>query len=120
MRSREATSTIPKACALRWRRSPETIFVTFSARYISGTEELPYNQFFAYVGLTLEHRQGEQVYAGFVTSRAPGKPTTIIRVDENSAASRLHLLPGDVILEADGKALTGDFNQLLQKHDPKS
>jgi predicted metalloprotease with PDZ domain len=94
-------------------------FREFFGRYISGTEELPYEQSFAYVGLTLERRQSEQVYAGFVTSRALGKPSTIVRVDDNSAASRLHLLPGDVILEADGKALSGDFNRILQKHDPK-
>jgi predicted metalloprotease with PDZ domain len=94
-------------------------FRDFFARYVSGTEELPYDQSFAYVGLALKHRQTEQVYAGFATSRAPGQPTTIVRVDDNSAASRLHLLPGDVILEADGKALSGDFNRILQKHDPK-
>ena len=95
-------------------------FRDFFARYVSGTEELPYDQSFAYVGLALKHRQTEQVYAGLVTSRAPGQPTTIVRVDDNSAASRLHLLPGDVILEADGKALSGDFNRALQKHDPKA
>lgn len=95
-------------------------FHQFFSRYISGTEELPYDQFFSYVGLTLEHRQSEQVTAGFVSSRAPGKPTAIVRVDDNSAASRLHLSPGDVILEADGKLLTGDFNLVVQKHDPKT
>jgi predicted metalloprotease with PDZ domain len=95
-------------------------FQDFFSRYISGTNELPYDPLFAYVGLALSHRQGEQVYAGLVTSRAPAKPTTVVRVDENSAASRLHMASGDVILEADGKALTGDFNQVLQKHDPKS
>jgi predicted metalloprotease with PDZ domain len=94
-------------------------FREFFSRYISGTEELPYEQSFSYVGLTLEHRQGELAYAGFVTSRTPGKPTTVVRVDENSAASRLHLVSGDVILEVDGKTVSGDFNQVLQKHDPK-
>jgi predicted metalloprotease with PDZ domain len=94
-------------------------FNEFFARYISGTEELPYEKSFAYVGLTLERRQTEEVYAGLITSRAPGKPTTIVRVDDSSAAGRLHLLPGDVILEAGGKVLSGDFNRVLQKHDPR-
>jgi len=40
-------------------------------------------------------------------------------VDESSAAARLHLTVGDTILEADGKAVSGDFNQIVQKHDPK-
>ncbi len=95
-------------------------FRQFFSRYISGTEELPYNELFAYAGLALQRRQSEQAYAGIVTSRAAVKPTTILSVDEGSAASHLHLLPGDVILEADGMALPGDFNQLVRQHDPKS
>jgi len=98
----------------------ENDFRDFFSRYISGTDEFAYDQSFAYLGLTLGRHQRELVYAGFVTSRAPGKPATILRVDENSAASRLGLLPGDVILDADGKAASGDFNQTLQKHDPKA
>jgi predicted metalloprotease with PDZ domain len=94
-------------------------FREFFARYISGTDELPYAELFGYVGLTLGHRMGEQVYAGIATAHVPGKVNTIVRVDEGSAAARLHLQPGDVIMEVNGRALTGDWNQLLQKHDPK-
>ncbi len=95
-------------------------FRDFFSRYISGTDELPYDQEFAYLGLFLQRHQREHVYAGLLTSRIPGKPATILRVDENSPASRLHLYPGDVILEADGEAISGDFNQILQKHNPKT
>jgi predicted metalloprotease with PDZ domain len=95
-------------------------FRDFFVRYISGTDELPYDRSFAYVGLTLAHRQTEQAYAGIFTSRSPGKPSMIARVDENSAAARQHLQPGEMILEADGKAINGDFNQLVQKHDPRT
>jgi predicted metalloprotease with PDZ domain len=95
-------------------------FREFFSRYVSGTEELPYSQSFAYVGLNLAHHQSEQTYAGFVVSRGPGSPTAIVRVDDGSAAARLHLAPGDVILEADRKPLTADWNQLLQKHAPRS
>jgi predicted metalloprotease with PDZ domain len=95
-------------------------FRDFFSRYVSGTDEIPYNQFFAYAGLTLEHHQSEQVDAGVVISRTAGKPAAIVRVAENSAAARLYLLPGDVILEAGGKAVAGDWYQILQKRDPKS
>jgi predicted metalloprotease with PDZ domain len=95
-------------------------FRDFFSRYISGTKELPYDNLFAYLGLNLVSHRREQVYAGFLTARAPGKPATVIRVDENSAAARLHLVPGDVILEADGRAVSGDFNQTLQKHAPNT
>jgi predicted metalloprotease with PDZ domain len=94
-------------------------FRDFFSRYISGTDELPYDRFFAYVGLTLTHHLGEQASAGISTSRTPGRHTLIARVDENSAAARLHLVPGDTILEINGKAISGDFNQAIQKHDPK-
>ncbi len=95
-------------------------FRVFFARYISGTDEIPYNQFFAYAGLTLGRLQSEQVYAGVVVSRTSGRPATIVRVEENSAAARLHLIPGDVILEAGGKAVAGDWYQTLEKRDGKS
>ena len=95
-------------------------FRDFFARYVSGTEELPYDRSFAYVGLTLAHKQTEQTYAGFTTSKAPGKPASIVRVDDNSAASRMHIIVGDVILEANRKPIAGDFNQALQKYDPKT
>ena len=95
-------------------------FRDFFARYISGTDEIPYDQFFAPLGLTLEHHQKEQVDAGIVVSRSPGRPVTIVRVEENSPAARLDLMPGDVVLEAAGKTLAGDWNQMLEKRDPRS
>ena len=92
----------------------------FFARYVSGVDEIPYDQFFGYVGLRLEYRQLEQVYTGFTASRPTGKPLTITRVDDNSAAARLNLLPGDVIVKVNGKALSEEWNQFLQKRNPKS
>jgi predicted metalloprotease with PDZ domain len=94
-------------------------FRYFFSRYISGTDEIPYDQFFGYVGLTLVHLQSEQAYAGFATSKVSGRPATIIHVDENSAAAGRHLQQGDVIMEADGKAPPADLNLYLQKHDPR-
>ncbi len=64
-------------------------FREFFARYISGTEEIPYNQFFAYVGLTLGATGRRAGVRGRCRLPAPGKPPTIVRVEENSAASRL-------------------------------
>jgi predicted metalloprotease with PDZ domain len=86
-------------------------FRDFFARYIAGTDELPYD-LFSYVGLTLVHRQSEQPSAGISTSGAPGKPATIVRV-ESEAAKRAGLAAGDIVLEADGKAVAGDLNELL-------
>jgi predicted metalloprotease with PDZ domain len=95
-------------------------FREFFARYISGTDELPYDRIFGYVGLALTHHESTATYAGIDVSRTPGRAVRVARVDEDSAAARLHLQPGDVILEADGKALRGDFNQAMRKHSPGS
>jgi predicted metalloprotease with PDZ domain len=95
-------------------------FHDFFSHYVAGVEEVPYDRFFNYVGLTVAHREVEQVYAGLVVSRPLGKPLTIVRVDENSPASRLNLSAGDEILKVNGKPLSGDWSQYLQKRNPKS
>ncbi len=92
-------------------------FRDFFSRYVSGTEDLPYERDFAYLGLQLTHHQTEQPYSGIIPSRAPGKPLTITRVEEGSPAAKAHLLSGDVILEADGRAPQGDLHSILQHHD---
>jgi C-terminal processing protease CtpA/Prc len=45
---------------------------------------------------------------------------TITKVDENSAAARLNLNPGDVILKVNGKTPAVDWNQFLQTRKPNS
>ena len=47
-------------------------------------------------------------------------PPTVVRIDDNSAAARLNLSPGDVILKVNGKPLSEDWNQYLQERNPKS
>ena len=95
-------------------------FRDFFSRYVAGVEEIPYDQFFNHVGLTVTHRQVEQVYSGLVVSRPAGKPLTVVRIDENSAAARLNLSPGDAILKVNGKPLSEDWSQYLQQRNPKS
>jgi len=92
-------------------------FRDFFARYISGVEELPYDLLFSSVGLALRHRQVSQIYAGFIASN--GQPPIILRVDDDSAAARLKLLPGDAILSVNGQALSVEWNQFLQKQNPR-
>jgi predicted metalloprotease with PDZ domain len=95
-------------------------FRDFFRRYVSGVEEIPYDQFFNYVGLSVHHRQVSLVDAGFVASSSPGESPKIVGVDEDSAAAHLGLLSGDAILSVNGKAVVGDWNQFLQKQNPRS
>ena len=93
-------------------------FRDFFARYVAGTEQIPYDQFFAYVGLHLVVRAAEQSYPGFSVSRPIGRGVSIVHVDEDSAAFEAGLRSGDQIVEAEGKPARG-FQQMLRRHDPK-
>ena len=92
-------------------------FRDFFSRYVSGTEDLPYERDFGYLGLVLTHRQTEQPYSGILATHTPGKPLTITRVEDGSPAAKVHLLSGDIIVEADGRAPQGDLHSILQRHD---
>jgi len=93
-------------------------FRDFFQRYVSGVDEIPYDRFFSYVGLRLNHRKVQQIHAGFSASNSPGGPPTIVRVDDSGTAP-LNLLPGDVILSVNGQTFSGDWDQFLQRQNPK-
>ncbi|HEX8924854.1 MAG TPA: PDZ domain-containing protein, partial [Terriglobales bacterium] len=91
-------------------------FREFFRRYISGTNDIPYDDFFRTVGLRLMHRQGTTTNIGFGTGRLRNGVAMITRVDPGSAAEQQGIMPGDSVLELEGHPLTADFNTLLQKH----
>ncbi|MDR3764728.1 MAG: PDZ domain-containing protein [Acidobacteriota bacterium] len=92
-------------------------FRDFFTRYVSGTDEIPYDKFFSYVGLHLAVRATEQSYPGFTVARPMGRGVAIVRVDDGSPAAQAGLHAGDQILEADGKPAR-NFQQALRHHDP--
>lgn len=93
-------------------------FRDFFARYVAGTAEIPYNDFFSYVGLRLNVRQTEEPYAGFALSRPIGRGAVISHVESGSPAAAAGIRAGEQLLEADGKPVR-NLQALLRRHDPK-
>jgi predicted metalloprotease with PDZ domain len=75
----------------------------FFTKYVQGTEEIPWNDFFRSVGLRLVVGKNTTADAGFVASRNFDSPMTVSTVAVDSEAQRAGLQVGDTILEIDGK-----------------
>jgi predicted metalloprotease with PDZ domain len=83
----------------------------FFDKYVSGTEEIPWNDFFRSVGLRLAEGTNTIGDAGFVASRNFDSPMTVAAVTAGGEAERAGLQTGDTILEINGKAAGQDASQ---------
>jgi predicted metalloprotease with PDZ domain len=92
-------------------------FGEFFAKYVSGTEEIPWNTFFAHAGLMLEQKKGTpRPYIGITTGNTlPGAgffnaPPTVLpqgqiavtNIAPGSLAERAGLDVGDILIAMDG------------------
>jgi predicted metalloprotease with PDZ domain len=75
----------------------------FFAKYVSGTQEIPWDDFFRAAGLHLVEEKTRVPDAGFVASRNFDGPMTVETVAGGGEAERAGLQTGDTILEIDGK-----------------
>jgi predicted metalloprotease with PDZ domain len=75
----------------------------FFTKYVAGTDEIPWNDFFRGVGLRLTQSITTISDAGFIASRNFDAPMTVTAVTEGSSAEIAGLQVGDVILEINGK-----------------
>jgi len=93
-------------------------FGRFFARYVTGVDELPYDQLFSTVGLRLERRTLTLADPGFRAFRNFDGPMTVVSVEESSDAYRAGVSPGDVLLSLEGKRVERDVNQQVEKLRP--
>ena len=84
-------------------------FHQFFADYVSGTREIPWDDFFAYVGLRVESREEVSADRGFNAVQKFDQPPIVVRVQTDSAADRAGLKPGDIILQVNGSTAGRDF-----------
>ena len=82
----------------------------FFTKYISGTEEIPWNDFFRTVGLHLIEETNAAADAGFAASRNFDGPITVSAVTAGSDAERAGLQFGDAILKINGKMAAQQFS----------
>lgn len=90
-------------------------FEEFFRKYVSGTDEIPWDEFFQTVGLHLVQNQKSVADIGFTVSRSFGGPATVATVTPNSDAEKAGLAEGDSILQVNGQP-AASARQLRQLH----
>jgi predicted metalloprotease with PDZ domain len=90
----------------------------FFTKYVAGTEEIPWNDFFRGVGLRAVEGKNTVPDAGFVASRNFDGPMTVAAVTAGSEAERTGLQAGDTILEINDKAVGQESAQEIARLTP--
>jgi len=90
----------------------------FFAKYVSGTEEIPWNDFFRSVGLRLIEGTNAVADAGFAASRNFDGPMAVTTVTAGSEAEGAGLQVGDTVLEINGKTAGQEFSQEMTRLNP--
>jgi predicted metalloprotease with PDZ domain len=85
----------------------------FFAKYVQGTDEIPWNDFFRAVGIRVLEGKVVTADAGFVGSRNFDGPMAVAAVTAGSEAERAGLRFGDIILEINGRIAGQESSQDL-------
>jgi predicted metalloprotease with PDZ domain len=91
---------------------------SFFAKYVAGTDEIPWDEFFRGVGLKVTQETNAVPDAGFVASRNFDGPMLVGAVTPGGDAERAGLLVGDTILEIQGKAVGQESRDELARLSP--
>ncbi|HVI10460.1 MAG TPA: PDZ domain-containing protein [Candidatus Binatia bacterium] len=86
----------------------------FFSKYVSGTEDIPWSDFFRGVGLRVVKNTITVADPGFVASRNFDGPMTVGAVTPNSEAERAGLQTGDTLLEINGAAAPQDTAEITR------
>jgi predicted metalloprotease with PDZ domain len=84
----------------------------FFAKYVAGTEEIPWNDFLRTVGLRVIENNVAVSDSGFSASRNFDGPLTVEAVTPAGEAERAGLRVGDTIVEIQGKTPGAELAQL--------
>jgi predicted metalloprotease with PDZ domain len=90
----------------------------FFAKYVSGREEIPWNDFFRSVGLRLIEGTTTVADAGFAASRNFDGPMAVTAVTTSSEAEGAGLQVGDTVLEINGKTAGQESSQEMARLNP--
>jgi predicted metalloprotease with PDZ domain len=85
----------------------------FFTKYVSGREEIPWNDFLRYVGLRVEQVSISIPDPGFIASRNFDGPMSVISVTPGGEAEHAGLQVGDIITDIQGKPASEGSNQQL-------
>jgi predicted metalloprotease with PDZ domain len=90
----------------------------FFHKYVSGLDELPYNEMLQRVGLRVVEQRVVAPDPGFISVHNFDVPPVVVYVEEGSDAAKAGLVQGDTILSVNGKALVSDFEDVLATMRP--
>ena len=90
----------------------------FFAKYVAGTDEIPWNDFLRPVGLHVAAIINTVPDAGFVASRNFDGPMSVAAVTPGSAAEHAGLQVGDTVTELQGKPAGQESRQELARLNP--
>jgi predicted metalloprotease with PDZ domain len=91
-------------------------FAEFFRDYVSGVEEIPYDDFFQFAGLVTQ--TVPVASAGFTTTANLGGQPEVVQVDPNSDAHRAGIAAGDRVLAIDGKPADASLDDQLSQMLP--
>ena len=91
---------------------------SFFARYVAGTEEVPWDDFLRPVGLHVEATNITVADPGFIASRNFDGPMSVVAVAPDSEAQRAGLQAGDTIIELQGEPAGQESRQELARLNP--
>ncbi len=94
-----------------------TSFGEFFAGYVAGTDELPYETYLGYAGLTLRREKREVAWLGFDTYRRT-ESYYVLNVAADSPAAQAGVQVGDELIGLDGKTLPRDLERAVQGRKP--
>jgi predicted metalloprotease with PDZ domain len=87
----------------------------FFTKYVSGREEIPWNDFLRYVGLHVEQFSITVPEPGFLGSRNFDGPMLVIAVTPGGEAELAGLQVGDILIGIQGKPASEESNQQLAR-----
>jgi len=93
-------------------------FSVFFAKYVAGTDELPWNDFFRSVGLQVEPHTMMLPDPGFLASRNFDGPMTVVAISPGGDAERMGLREGDAITQLQGKSAGQESGQDISHLKP--
>jgi predicted metalloprotease with PDZ domain len=91
---------------------------SFFTKYVAGTEEIPWDEFFRSVGLRVEAIPNTVTDAGFTASRNFDGPMTVGEVTPGSEADHAGLREDDAIIELQGRAAGQESREELARLNP--
>jgi predicted metalloprotease with PDZ domain len=93
-------------------------FPGFFKRYVSGTDEMPFADLLSRAGFSLKTEGEKRAALGFSVGRDSAGTALVSDLDLSSAAARIGIREGDVIVSLDGADLPRNIERWLRGRSP--